>query len=216
MSYPPPIANLIAQFGRLPGIGPKTAQRLAFHLLESPASEAQALADAIVTARQQIRFCSVCQNLTDQDPCAVCRDPRRDQGLVCVVESPRDVAAMEKIHDYRGTYHVLHGVISPLDGVGPDDLRIASLVQRVRQGGIREVILATNPDVEGEATALYMQRLLQPLGVRVTRIARGIPAGGDLDYVDEVTLARALEGRHEMGNPGSSSNSGNPSDRGKA
>ncbi len=199
MAYPSPIANLIAQFGRLPGIGPKTAQRLAFHLLESPPSEAQALAEAILTARQKVRFCSECQNLTDQDPCAVCSDPRRDHGLVCVVESPRDVAAMEKIHDYRGTYHVLHGVISPLDGVGPDDLRIGALVERVRKGHIREVILATNPDVEGEATALYIQRLLQPLGVRVTRIARGIPAGGDLDYVDEVTLVRALEGRREMG-----------------
>lgn len=198
MQYAAPIARLIEELGRLPGVGPKTAQRLAFHLLLADREEAARLAAAILEAREKVRYCSRCWNLTDADPCAICSDPARDRALVCVVEEPKDVAAMERSRSFRGLYHVLQGAISPLDGVGPDRLRIRELLERLATGEVREVILATNPDVEGEATALYLARLLQPLGVRVTRIARGLPEGGDLDYVDEVTLSRALEGRREM------------------
>lgn len=195
-----PIAKLLEELGRLPGVGPKTAQRYALHLLHRPREEAAALAAAIVDARDRVRPCSVCQNLTDVDPCLVCRAPDRDRGIICVVEEAKDVAAMEKTREYRGVYHVLQGAINVLGGVGPDDLRIRELLARVaEQGGqqVREVILATDPDVEGDATAIYLSRLLKPLGVRVTRIARGVPEGGDLDYVDEVTLGRALAGRSE-------------------
>jgi recombination protein RecR len=196
-----PIARLLEELGRLPGVGPKTAQRFAYHLLHRPAEEALALAAAIVEAREKVRPCSICQNLTDTDPCAICSAPDRDHGIICVVEEAKGVAALEKTHEYRGVYHVLQGAINPLAGVGPEDLRIKELLERVARGrdgtAVREVILATDPDVEGEATALYLHRLLKPLGVRVTRIARGVPEGGDLDYVDEVTLGRALAGRAE-------------------
>lgn len=198
MFYAPPIARLIEELGRLPGIGPKTAQRLAFHLLFAPRDDVMRLAGAMVDARDRVRYCSVCWNLTDTDPCNICADPARDGSVVCVVEEPKDVVAMEKTREYRGRYHVLQGAISPLDGVGPDQLKVRELLARLASGEITEVILATNPDVEGEATALYLARLLKPTGIRVTRIARGLPEGGDLDYVDEVTLSRALEGRREM------------------
>ena len=193
-----PIAQLVSELLKLPGVGPKTAQRLAFHLLVCPEEEALALAEAIRAAREKVRTCSYCCNLTDQDPCSICADPGRDTGLLCVVEHPRDVAAFERMRAYRGLYHVLHGVLSPLDGVGPEQLRVRELVERVGRGTFREVVLAMNPTVEGEATAIYLARLLKPLGVRVTRLARGLPEGGELDYVDEVTLARALEGRREL------------------
>lgn len=198
MLYAEPIARLIEELGRLPGVGPKTAQRLAFHLLFSPREEVERLARAMLEAKDRVRYCSVCWNLTDRDPCEVCADPHRDRSLVCIVEEPKDVVAMEKTREFKGLYHVLHGAISPLDGVGPEKLRIKELLARLSDGVIKETILATNPDVEGEATALYLARLLKPLGVRVTRLARGIPEGGDLDYVDEVTLTRALEGRREV------------------
>jgi recombination protein RecR len=189
---------LIEELNRLPGVGPKTAQRLAFHLLHRPRDEVARLAEAISDARERVRLCSICANLTDADPCSLCQDPQRDGGLICVVEEPKDVAAMERTREFRGLYHVLHGAISPMDGVGPEELKVRELLARIEPGRVHEVILATDPDVEGEATALYLARLLRPLGVRVTRIARGVPEGGDLDYVDEVTLGRALEGRREM------------------
>lgn len=194
-----PIGRLMEELGRLPGVGPKTAQRYVFHLLHRPREEALALAAALVEARDRVRPCSVCFNLTDLNPCAVCRAPQRDHGLICVMEEPKDVSAMEKTREYRGVYHVLQGVINPLAGVGPDDLKVRELLARIGLGDtpVREVILATDPDVEGDATALYLGRLLKPLGVRVTRIARGVPEGGDLDYVDEVTLGRAITGRAE-------------------
>lgn len=193
-----PIARLIEELGRLPGIGPKTAQRLAYHLLFAPREEVERLAIAILDAKERVRHCSVCWNLTDRSPCAICSDPARDTGVVCVVEEPKDVVAMEKSRGFRGRYHVLQGAISPLNGIGPDHLRIRELLARIGNEQVQEVIIATNPNVEGEATALYLSRLLKPLGVRVTRIARGLPEGGDIDYVDEVTLSKALEGRREM------------------
>lgn len=199
MHHAPAFARLIAELEKLPGIGPKTAQRLAYHLLFRPQEEVRALAEAMVRARASVRYCSVCANLTDRDPCAICRDPARDPQVICVVEQPRDVAAMERAGEFRGRYHVLHGVISPMDGVGPDELRVRELLERLRQDPpVEEVIIATNPTVEGEATALYLARLIKPLGPRVTRIARGVPEGGDLEYVDEVTLAKALQGRQEI------------------
>jgi recombination protein RecR len=196
--YAAPLQRLIDELGKLPTIGPKTAQRLAFYMLSMSQADAQALADAILEAKRLIRHCSVCGNITDVDPCAICASDRRDHGVICVVEDPRDIAAMERTREFAGVYHVLQGAISPLDGVGPDDLRIAELLRRVESDGIREIIVATNPRVEGEATALYLSRVLKPLGVRVTRIAHGLPVGGDLEYADEVTLARALEGRREL------------------
>ncbi len=198
MYYAAPIARLVEELGRLPGVGPKTAQRLAFHLLFAPREEVERLARAMLDAKEQVRHCSTCWNLTDADPCEICANPHRDGSLVCVVEEPRDVVAMEKTREFHGRYHVLQGAISPLEGVGPEKLRIKELLSRLGGGEVKEVILATNPDVEGEATALYLARLLKPLGVRVTRIARGLPEGGDLDYVDEITLSRALEGRREV------------------
>ncbi len=193
-----PIARLIEELGRLPGIGPKSAQRLAFHLLFAPREEVERLARAIVEAKERVRYCSRCWNLTEEDPCHICTDTSRDTTLLCIVEEPKDVVAMEKTRGFKGVYHVLQGAISPLDGVGPEQLRIRELLSRLSGEDIREIILATNPNVEGEATALYLARLIKPLGLRVTRIARGLPEGGDLDYVDEVTLSRALEGRREI------------------
>src|SRR5262252_1096497 len=201
-----PIARLVQQLGKLPGIGEKTAARLAFHILRASPEDAAALATAITDVRQKIRFCSICCDLTESDPCAICRDHRRDGGLVCVVAQPQDVVAIERAGGYRGRYHVLHGVLSPLDGVGPDDLRVAELLRRCHGGpgaeaiseAISEAILATSPSVEGEATAVYLAKLLRPLGVRATRIATGVPIGGELEYADQVTLARAIDGRREM------------------
>jgi recombination protein RecR len=192
----PPLARLIEQFEKLPGIGKKTAQRLAFFLLNMPEGEARQFAEAIVDAKEKIHCCSVCQNLTDSDVCNVCSSVDRDRSVVCVVEDPRDVVAFERTREYNGLYHVLHGVISPMDGVGPEQLRIKELLARVGSGEVTEVIMATNPTVEGEATAMYVARLLKPLEVKVTRLAYGIPVGGDLEYADEVTLSRALEGRN--------------------
>lgn len=201
---PLPLAQLMEHFRRLPGIGPKTAARLAYHVLGMEREQALALANSIIEAKDKIRFCSVCFSLTDTDPCAICRSETRDHGLICVVEEPRDVAAMERTrgHDrnrgYQGTYHVLQGVLSPLDGVGPENIRVRELVERIQAGPVREVIMATNPNLEGEVTATYIARLLKPLGIQVTRIARGLPTGGDLEYADEETLAKALENRREI------------------
>jgi recombination protein RecR len=196
--FPAALERLTEQFAKLPGIGGKTAQRLAFHMLSVPMEEAEAFASAILEARKSVKTCPVCQNLTDQDLCSVCADEQRDHGVICVVAEPRDVIAMERAREFHGVYHVLHGVISPLNHMGPDDIRIKELLARVGQGDIREVIMATNPDTEGEATAMYISRLLRPLGVRVTRLAYGIPVGSQLEYADEVTLLRALEGRQEI------------------
>ncbi|MBP2654073.1 MAG: Recombination protein recR [Firmicutes bacterium] len=198
MQYIAPLAKLIEQFRRLPGIGPKTAVRLAYHVLAMEKDQAKAFAEAIIEAKDKIGYCSVCFNLTDCDPCRICRSEERDGSLICVVEEPRDIAAMERTREYRGFYHVLHGSLSPLDGVGPDDLRLKELLERMRDGKVVEVIMATNPDVEGEATAMYVARLLKPLGIKVTRIGHGLPVGGDLEYADEVTLSKALENRREM------------------
>lgn len=193
-----PLSKLIEQFERLPGIGHKTAQRLAFHVLGMPQGQAEAFAAAILDARKKIHTCACCQNLTDAELCPVCANPARDKSTVCVVEDPQDVMAFERTREYGGLYHVLHGAISPLDGVGPEQLRIKELMARLGDGVIQEVIMATNPTVEGEATASYISRLLKPMGVKVTRLAYGIPVGGDLEYADEVTLSRALEGRSEI------------------
>lgn len=197
-AFPAALERLAEQFARLPGIGSKTAQRLAFFVLGLPEKEAQAFADAIVDAKRTVRACPVCQNLTDLDLCPICADDRRDHSTICVVAEPRDVIAMERAREYRGVYHVLHGVISPLNQIGPDDLRIRELLARVQNGGVREVIMATNPDTEGEATAMYLSRLLRPFDLKVTRLAYGIPVGSQLEYADEVTLLRALEGRQEF------------------
>ena len=195
---PAALERLTEQFARLPGVGMKSAQRLAFHVLEMPLEGAEAFAEAIVDARRSIHPCLVCQNLTDQETCPICADPERDHSVLCVVAEPKDVIAMERAREYDGVYHVLHGVISPLNHVGPDDLKIRELLARIAEGGVEEVIMATNPDTEGEATAMYLSRLLRPMGLRVTRLAYGIPVGIQLEYADEVTLVRALEGRREM------------------
>ena len=195
---PAALERLSEQFARLPGIGAKTAQRLALYTLSMPLEDAEEFAQAILDARASVHTCPVCQNLTDRELCAICDDDERDHGLICVVAEPRDVIAMERAREYAGVYHVLHGVISPLNHVGPDDIRVRELLSRVSKGGVREVIMATNPDTEGEATAMYISRLLRPLGVRVTRLAYGIPVGSQLEYADEVTLLRALEGRREI------------------
>ena len=190
---------MIAQFARLPGVGRKSAQRLAFFLLSLPEEDTSAFADAITDAKASIRCCPICQNLTDSDgPCAICASSRRDSGVICVVADPKDVIAMERAQEYHGLYHVLHGVISPMNHIGPDDLHIRELVERVASGGINEVIMATNPDTEGEATAMYLSRLLKPFQVKVTRLAYGIPVGSHLEFADDATLMRALEGRREM------------------
>ena len=193
-----PLAELIAQFERLPGIGRKTAQRLAYSILEQPPERAEKFAEALVNARSKIHFCKVCQGLTDKEVCDICDDSRRDRSVICVVAEPKDVMAFERTREYAGVYHVLHGVISPLDGIGPDQLRIKELMSRLGSGEVKEIIMATNPTVEGEATASYISRLVKPMGIKVTRLAYGIPVGGDLEYADEFTLARALEGRHEI------------------
>ncbi len=196
--FPAPLEKLVEQFARLPGIGGKSAQRLAFHVLSLTDQEAQEFADAILSAKRTVTCCPVCQNLTAGGLCPICSSPRRDETTVCVVADPRDVVAMERSREYTGRYHVLHGVISPMNHVGPDDLEIKSLVDRVAQGNIKEVIMATNPDTEGEATAMYLARLLKPFGVRVTRLAYGIPVGGHLEFADDATLMRALEGRRDI------------------
>ena len=196
--FPAALQELADQFARLPGVGGKTAQRLAFHVLELPMEDAQAFADAIMDAKKTVHTCPVCQNLTDRELCPICDDDLRDQGLICVVADPKDVIAMERSREFAGVYHVLHGVISPLNHVTQDDIRIKELLHRVAQGGVREVIMATNPDTEGEATAMYISRLLRPMEVKVTRLAYGVPVGSQLEYADEVTLSRALEGRQEI------------------
>ena len=196
--FPAALQNLTDQFARLPGVGGKTAQRLAFHVLELPMDQAQAFADAILDAKQKVHTCPCCQNLTDRDLCPICSDEARDKSVICVVAEPKDVIAMERSREFRGVYHVLHGVISPLNHVTQDDVKIRELLQRIAQGGVREVIMATNPDTEGEATAMYISRLLRPMEVKVTRLAYGVPVVSQLEYADEVTLSRALEGRQEM------------------
>ena len=196
--FPAALQNLTDQFARLPGIGGKTAQRLAFYVLSLPQQEAQSFADAIVKAKQEVHTCPCCQNLTDRELCPICGDDSRDHGQICVVAEPKDVIAMERSREYRGVYHVLHGVISPLNHVTQDDIRVRELLQRVGKGNVKEVIMATNPDTEGEATAMYITRLLRPMEVKVTRLAYGVPVGSQLEYADEVTLSRALEGRQEI------------------
>jgi recombination protein RecR len=193
-----PVARLIEEFHKLPGIGPKSAQRLTYYLLRAPAEEARALAQAILEVKEKTVLCSLCQNIADSDPCAICSNPERDHGAICVVEEPLDILALERTRAYRGLYHVLHGAISPMDGVGPEDLKVQELLSRLRSGDVREVIMATNPNLEGEATAMYIARLISPLGMKVTRLARGLPVGADLEYADNVTLTRALEGRQEV------------------
>ncbi len=193
-----PLNELINQFARLPGIGKKTAQRLAYSIIEQPPERAKQFAEALINAREKIHLCKVCQTLTDKDICDFCSDEKRDRTTVCAVEDPRDVMAFERTREYRGVYHVLHGVISPLDGVGPEQLKLKELMARLSSGEIKEIIMATNPTVEGEATASYISRLVKPMGIKVTRLAYGIPVGGDLEYADEYTLARALEGRNEI------------------
>ena len=197
--YPRPLNKLINELSKLPGIGGKTAQRLAFHILGLTESEAASLAEAIVNAKKNLHYCSVCGNLTDQDPCLVCSDQGRDPSVICVVETPQDVMAMERIREYNGLYHVLHGAISPADGIGPNDINLKTLITRLQSDDrVKEIIIATNPNIEGEATAMYISRLIKPSGIRVTRIAHGIPVGGDLEYADEVTLLKAIEGRREL------------------
>nr|WP_314631566.1 recombination mediator RecR [uncultured Mogibacterium sp.] len=197
--YPKPLNKLINELSKLPGIGGKTAQRLAFHILALEESEATALANSIVNAKRSLHYCSVCGNLTDTDPCEICSDESRNRTKVCVVETPQDVIAMERIREFKGLYHVLHGAISPVEGIGPNDINLKSLITRLQQHDeIDEIIVATNPNIEGEATAMYIARLLKPSGIKVTRIAHGIPVGGDLEYADEVTLLKAMEGRREI------------------
>ena len=197
-SAAPPVVRLIQELNKLPGIGPKSAQRLAYHVIRLPSEEAHALAQAVLAVKELITLCSVCQNLTDTDPCSICTDSRRDNTQICVVEEPLDVLALERTHCFRGLYHVLHGVISPMDGIGPEDIKLKELVPRLQNGSVTEVIIATNPTLEGEATAMYVQRHVSPIGVKVTYLARGLPMGGDLEYADELTLSRAFQGRREI------------------
>lgn len=196
--YAKPLSRLISELGRLPGIGGKTAQRLAFHILSMDDEEAESIANAIINAKKNMKYCSVCGNLTDQDPCSICKDPKRENDVICVVENPRDVLAMERIKEYHGKYHVLHGAISPMEGIGPDDINLRSLIVRLQQEDVKELILATNPNIEGEATAMYIAKLVKPSGIKVSRIAHGIPVGGDLEYADEETLLKAVEGRRVL------------------
>lgn len=198
MQYIEPLAKLIEHLRALPGIGSKTAARLAYHILDMEPSKAKALAKAIVDAKEQIGFCNTCFNLSDVNPCSICSSPNRDHSIICVVEQPRDVAAMERMRDYKGVYHVLHGALSPLDGIGPDNIKVRELLVRLQTSEVKELIMATNPNVEGEATAMYIAKLVKPAGIKVTRIAHGLPVGGDLEYADEVTLAKALENRREI------------------
>jgi recombination protein RecR len=198
MSQPESLTRLVEQLQRLPGIGRKSAQRLAFHILRSPREDAEQLIDAVRDLKDRVTYCSICNNITDTDPCVYCADDARDRATICVVEEPQNVIGIEKTRDFKGLYHVLGGAISPLQGIGPDELKIKGLLQRVQGGGVSEVILATNPNVEGEATAIYLAKLLKPLGVRVTRIAMGVPVGSDLEYADEITVHKAMEGRREV------------------
>ncbi|KOA19504.1 recombination protein RecR [Clostridium homopropionicum DSM 5847] len=195
--YPIAIEKLIEEFAKLPGIGYKTAQRLTLHVLNLPREEVDEFAEALVKARGTIKYCSVCGNYTDTDPCGICSNPSRDKSTICIIEQPKDIISLEKVREYNGVYHVLHGVISPMSGKGPDDIKLKELVRRINED-VKEIIVATNPNVEGEATAMYISRILKPLGVKVTRIAHGVPVGGDLEYADEVTLSKALEGRVEL------------------
>ncbi len=196
--YAEPIAKLIDELCKLPGIGSKSAQRLAYNILRRPAADAERLSSAILEVKQKIGYCSRCNNFSDRDPCHYCSNPTRTPEMICVVEEPHDILAIEKTREYHGQYHVLHGVLSPINGIGPEDLRLKNLLERLREGNVREVIVATNPNVEGEATAIYIARLLKPIGVRVTRIALGVPVGSDLEFADEVTMSKALEHRHEL------------------
>ncbi|MGI6211813.1 MAG: recombination mediator RecR [Anaerovoracaceae bacterium] len=198
MRYPKPLARLIGELAKLPGIGDKMAQRLAFYILSVSDKEAKDLAESIVEAKKEMKYCSVCGNLTDQDPCEICSDESRDRSVICVVESPQDVMAMERIREYHGLYHVLNGVISPMEGLGPEDINLRSLIVRLQKSDVKEVIVATNPNIEGEATAMYIARLIKPSGIKVSRIAHGLPVGGELEYTDEVTLLKAIEGRSEL------------------
>lgn len=198
MRYAKPLNKLISELGKLPGIGGKSAMRLAFHILSMPDSEAEEIAKAIVDAKHNMKYCSVCGNMTDQDPCSICSDEKRDKDVICVVESPRDVLAMERIREYNGLYHVLNGYISPMEGIGPEDINLTSLMRRLASNDVKEIILATNPNIEGEATAMYIAKLVKPTGIKVSRIAHGIPVGGDLEYADEITLLKAMEGRNVL------------------
>lgn len=198
MQYIAPLAKLIEHFRALPGIGNKTAVRLAYHVLDMDVAQAKALAGAIVEAKEKIGYCNTCFNLSDQNPCAICASTKRDHSIICVVEQPQDVAAMERMRDYHGVYHVLHGALSPLEGIGPGQIRIKELINRLADDKVKEIIMATNPNVEGEATAIYIAKLLKPMGLKVTRIAHGLPIGGDLEYADEVTLSKAMENRREI------------------
>ncbi len=196
--YTGPITRLIEEFSKLPGVGKKTAQRLAFHVINMNTNDVESLSKAIIEAKREIRYCSICCNITDTDPCSMCANKNRDSSVICVVEDPRDVAAMERTREFKGKYHVLNGVISPMDGIGPDMIKIKELIQRLGTEDVKEIIMATNPTIEGEATAMYIARLLKPMGIKVTRIAHGLPVGGDLEYADEVTISKALEGRREI------------------
>ena len=198
MEYSPSIEKLIESFEKLPSIGHKTAQRLAFYMLDQSKEEIKEFTDSIINAKNNLKFCSKCFNISDTDPCNICSNPKRDESIICVVEDVKDVLAMERTHEYSGLYHVLHGSISPMNGIGPEDIKIKELLSRLMDGKVKEIILATNPRVEGEATSIYISKLVKPMGIKVTRIARGIPIGGDLEYTDEVTLAKALEGRSEL------------------
>lgn len=196
--YAQPIAKLIEELGKLPGVGPKTAQRLAFHILDLQEDRIKDLAQAIIEVKAKTKYCSVCCNITDQDPCHICANPNRDHSVISVVEDPKSIVALEKTKEYKGVYHVLHGVISPMEGIGPEQLKIKELLSRLKDNQVKELILVTNPTIEGEATAMYLARLVSPLGILVTRIAHGLPVGGDLEYADEVTLVKALEGRRKV------------------
>ncbi|GAA3654102.1 recombination mediator RecR [Asaccharospora irregularis] len=196
--YTGSITRLIEEFSKLPGVGKKTAQRLAFHVVNMNVNDVEALSKAIIDAKREIKYCSICCNITDTDPCSMCSNKSRDTSVICVVEDPRDVAAMERTREFKGQYHVLNGVISPMDGIGPEMLKIKELIQRLSNQDVKEIIMATNPTIEGEATAMYIARLVKPMGIKVTRIAHGLPVGGDLEYADEVTISKALEGRREI------------------
>ncbi|MEX1030409.1 MAG: recombination mediator RecR [Paenibacillaceae bacterium] len=198
MHYPEPIAKLIDSFARLPGIGPKTAGRLAFHIIRMKEEDVLEFAKALVNAKRNLHYCSVCFNITDMDPCRICQDKSRDPSMICIVQEPKDIGAMERTREFNGYYHVLHGAISPMEGIGPDEIRITELLKRLGDDTVQEMILATNPNIEGEATAMYISRLVKNFGIKVTRIAHGLPVGGDLEYADEVTLSKALEGRREI------------------
>jgi recombination protein RecR len=198
MHYPEPISKLIDSFMKLPGIGPKTAQRLAFYVLNMKEDDVVNFSRSLMEVKRDLQFCSVCGHITDIDPCYICQDKNRDRSIVCVVQDTKDVIAMEKMREYRGMYHVLHGAISPMDGIGPEDINVATLIERLKDDQIKEIILATNPNIEGESTAMYISRLVKPIGVKITRLAHGLPVGGDLDYADEVTLSKAIEYRTEL------------------